>query len=72
MEFSLFWPKFQIMLEANEAIISKRGLQITLLEEMVKSALVITLLNMSIVALTSIFLRQRMLISTFYIVISIK
>ena len=39
------------MLEANEAIISKRGLQITLLEEMVKSALVITLLNMSIVAL---------------------
>ena len=60
------------MLEANEAIISKRGLQITLLEEMVKSALVITLLNMSIVALTSIFLRQRMFISTFYIVISIK
>lgn len=60
------------MLEANEAIISKRGLQITLLEEMVKSALVITLLNMSIVALTSIFLRQRMFVSTFYIVISIK
>ena len=60
------------MLEANEAKISKRGLQITLLEEMVKSALVITLLNMSIVALTSIFLRQRMFISTFYIVISIK
>ena len=60
------------MLEANEAIISKRGLQITLLEEMLKSALVITLLNMSIVALTSIFLRQRMFISTFYIVISIK
>ena len=60
------------MLEANEAIISKRGLQITLLEEMVKSALVITLLNMSIVALTSIFQRQRMFISTFYIVISIK
>ena len=60
------------MLEANEAIISKRGLQITLLEEMVKSALVITLLNMSIVALTSIFLRQRMFISTFYIVKSIK
>ena len=60
------------MLEANEARISKRGLQITLLEEMVKSALVITLLNMSIVALTSIFLRQRMFISTFYIVISIK
>ena len=60
------------MLEANEAIISKRGLQITLLEEMVKIALVITLLNMSIVALTSIFLRQRMFISTFYIVISVK
>ena len=60
------------MLEANEAKISKRGLQITLLEEMVKSALVITLLNMSIVALTSIFLRQRMFVSTFYIVISIK
>ena len=60
------------MLEANEAIISKRGLQITLLEEMVKSTLVITLLNMSIVALTSIFLRQRMFVSTFYIVISIK
>ena len=62
------------MLEANEAIISKRGLQITLLEEMVKSALVITLLNMSIVAQTSIFLQrgQRMFISTFYIVISIK
>ena len=60
------------MLEANEAIISKRGLQITLLEEMVKSALVITLLSMSIVALTSIFLRQRMFISTFYIVISMK
>ena len=60
------------MLEANKAIISKRGLQITLLEEMVKSALIITLLNMSIVALTSIFLRQRMFISTFYIVISIK
>ena len=60
------------MLEANEAIISKKGLQITLLEEMLKSALVITLLNMSIVALTSIFLRQRMFISTFYVVISIK
>ena len=60
------------MFEANEARISKRGLQITLLEEMVKSALVITLLNMSIVALTSIFLRQRMFVSTFYIVISIK
>ena len=60
------------MLEANEAIISKSGLQITILEEMVKSALVITLLNMSIVALTSIFQRQRMFISTFYIVISIK
>ena len=60
------------MLEANEARISKRRLQITLLKEMVKSALVITLLNMSIVALTSIFLRQRMFISTFYIVISIK
>ena len=60
------------MLEANEAKISKRGLQITLLEEMVKSALVITLLSMSIVALTSIFLRQRMFISTFYIVISMK
>ena len=39
------------MLEANEARISKRGLQITLLKEMVKSALVITLLNLSIVAL---------------------
>ena len=39
------------MLEANEARISKRRLQITLLKEMVKSALVITLLNMSIVAL---------------------
>ena len=60
------------MLEANEARISKRGLQITLLEEMVKSALVITLLNMTIVALTLIFLRQQMFISTFYIVISIK
>ena len=39
------------MLEANKARISKRGLPITLLKEMVKSALVITLLNMSIDAL---------------------